>query len=247
MPPGNCCDSYAKTSAFLALGASVHYDHLLSAAAFTQITRFTVGPPGRHRLIVSSGSVVDFVHPRGAIVNAANEACLGGRGVDGAINGAGGPDLERDRRALAPLLAGEGGGGVEREVRCPTGGAVTTGPGTYGRLGVPYVIHAVGPNYRLFGNDYDGVERGDELLASAYRESLERAKEVGLEAVAFGLISSGTYCGRRGKREVLTIGVRAIRDYDGYDGLGEVHMCAFDPSDVGVLLAIAAEEGLKEE
>ena len=104
-------------------------------------------------LHILQGSVVDFgttttttPTPKAAIVNAANEGCLGGGGVDGAISEAGGEALYRDRLALpiiTQLEGGRGGGGV----RCPTGRAVVTGPNQYGKLQTPYVIHAVGPNY----------------------------------------------------------------------------------------------------
>lgn len=191
-------------------------------------------------LVVSLGSVVDFAYggskqPKAAIVNAANEGCLGGGGVDGAISDAGGPKLLADRKALPE----KGGAGI----RCPTGEAVITGPGSYGSLRVPYVIHAVGPNYMSFGDD---LAAGDRLLRSAYTQSLERAREADLEAVAFSLISSGIFRGRRSKREVLRIGVEAIAGFDGYDHLKEVHMCAYGADDGDTLRDIAAELGLPE-
>jgi O-acetyl-ADP-ribose deacetylase (regulator of RNase III) len=49
------------------------------------------------------------------------------------------------------------------------------------------VIHAVGPVWR-------GGSHGEpELLASAYRESLRRAADVGARTVAFPAISCGAY------------------------------------------------------
>jgi len=219
---------------------------LQKARGLSLLARYAVVRPSRSEaaarafdLAISIGSVVDFAYGgdapqlkvKAAIVNAANEACLGGGGVDGAISNAGGPNLLADRMAL-PEKTG---------IRCPSGEAVITGPGSYGTLRVPYVIHAVGPNYMSFDNN---LVNGDKLLYSAYSQSLERAKEAKLEAVAFSLISSGIFRGRRSKREVLRIGMEAIADFDGYKGLKEVHMCAYSAEDGDDLCDIAAELGL---
>lgn len=104
-----------------------------------------------------------------AIVNAANSRLAGGGGVDGAIHRAGGPAIMEESRKY------DG---------CPPGQAVITGGG---RLKAKYVIHAVGPVYR------DGKRGEPELLASAYRESLERATEKGIASVSFPAISCGAY------------------------------------------------------
>jgi O-acetyl-ADP-ribose deacetylase (regulator of RNase III) len=104
-----------------------------------------------------------------AIVNAANTGLRGGGGVDGAIHGAGGPQILEECKKI---------GG------CPTGEArLSTG----GRLKAGWVIHAVGPVY------HDGKHGEPDLLASAYRSSLRLASEKRIRTVAFPSLSTGAY------------------------------------------------------
>jgi O-acetyl-ADP-ribose deacetylase len=65
----------------------------------------------------------------------------------------------------------------------PTGEAVAT---TAGRLPACWVIHTVGPVWSK-SEDRSG------LLRSCYERSLEVARELGAESIAFPLISSGVY------------------------------------------------------
>jgi O-acetyl-ADP-ribose deacetylase (regulator of RNase III) len=104
-----------------------------------------------------------------AIVNAANAQLAPGAGVCGAIFAAAGA-------GLAEACAELGG--------CPTGSAVAT-PGF--ALAARWIVHAVGPVWH-------GGDRGEpELLAGAYRRSLEVAEALGARSVAFPAISTGIF------------------------------------------------------
>ncbi len=121
----------------------------------------------RERMRVVEGDITQL--DVDAIVNAANAALAPGGGVCGAIHRAAGPELAEACRRL---------GG------CATGDARIT-PGF--RLKARHVIHAVGPRWR------DGAHGEQELLASAYRRSLELARDHGLASIAFPAISTGVY------------------------------------------------------
>uniref|UniRef100_A0A7C4FEH0 ADP-ribose-binding protein n=1 Tax=Thermofilum pendens TaxID=2269 RepID=A0A7C4FEH0_THEPE len=106
-----------------------------------------------------------------AIVNAANSWLKHGGGVALAIVRKGGEEIQRESDEY-----------VRRYGPVPTGQVAVTGAG---RLKAKYVIHAVGPRF--------GEPEGDEKLASAFRNSLLKAEELGLGSLALPAISTGVY------------------------------------------------------
>ena len=201
-----------------------------------RVAAYVISGTHPFRLIFNKGSVLSFENSNGSIVNAANTRCLGGGGVDGAISAAGGERLFKDRVALPVISSIDG-----ENIRCPVGNAKLTGPGNYGELQVPYVIHAVGPSYF----DYDDRNEADELLKSAYIESLNRAKEAQVGAIGFSLISSGVFRGSRSLKAVVRIAVQAVVEYGGYDELEEIHFFAFNEPEQSALFYAAGKLGLE--
>lgn len=136
-----------------------------------------------------------------AIVNAANERLAPGGGVCGAIHRAGGPSIAAECARIG---------------QCPTGAAVAT---TGGDLPARFVIHAVGPVWQ-------GGGAGEaELLASAYRSSLDEAARVGARSVAFPAISTGIY--GYPLEEATAVAVATVRAWDG-EGIDTVRFVCFD-------------------
>jgi O-acetyl-ADP-ribose deacetylase (regulator of RNase III) len=136
-----------------------------------------------------------------AIVNAANDALLPGGGVCGAIHRAGGPAIAEE---------------CDRIGSCPTGSAVAT---TGGDLAAKWVIHAVGPVWR------GGAAGEAELLASAYRSSLDEAARIGARSVAFPAISTGIY--GYPLEKATGVAVEAVRGWAG-EGVDLVRFVCFD-------------------
>ncbi|HZR19753.1 MAG TPA: macro domain-containing protein [Verrucomicrobiae bacterium] len=104
-----------------------------------------------------------------AVVTAAHWRLNKGTGTDGTIHTKGGPRVYEECRKI---------GG------CPIGDAVIT---TGGNLKARHVIHAVGPVWR------GGDENESELLASAYRRSLEVAVANKLHSISIPSISTGAF------------------------------------------------------
>jgi len=122
---------------------------------------------GKTSLRLVTGDIAD--QDTDAVVTAAHWRLNKGAGTDGTIHTKGGPRIYEECRKI---------GG------CPIGDAVIT---TGGNLKARHVIHAVGPVWR------GGDEQEADLLASAYRRSLEVAVEHKLRSISIPSISTGAF------------------------------------------------------
>ena len=142
-----------------------------------------------------------------AIVNAANSELSGGGGVDGAIHRAAGPKLLDECKVIR-----------ERQGGCPPGEAVITSGAD---LNAKFVIHAVGPIW------YGGKEDEEQLLASAYRNTLILAASNSVESIAFPNISTGIF--KFPKKPAAEIAIKTVKDFLNNDGtINKVIFCCFD-------------------
>jgi O-acetyl-ADP-ribose deacetylase (regulator of RNase III) len=148
-------------------------------------------------LHVAKGSVLDFCGD--AFVNAANEGCVGGFGLDEMVNRAGGFELKEARKRL---------GG------CPTGQARITG--AFGHSKTNFIIHAVGPVYRSnrVQAPARSVEELDLQLNSAYRSALILAEQQKgqIQTLAFCLLSCGVFRGEASLVHLCRISLESIRE-----------------------------------
>lgn len=144
-----------------------------------------------NRVIVKVGDITE--EKADAIVNAANWTLLGGGGVDGAIHARGGRRILEECHEIRKNKFPEG---------LPTGEAVIT---SGGNLSARFVIHTVGPIYRMNGC------KDAELLANCYVNSLALAIANSLQTVAFPSISTGAFA--YPKHEAAEVASKAVKEF----------------------------------
>jgi len=152
-----------------------------------------------------------------AIVNPTDGRFSGSGGTDSAIHIAAGVELDKACERLNRISFGEV--------------AVTNGY----NLPHKYIIHTVGPVWKG-GNSSETV-----LLRSCYVNALMKAKQLGVESVAFPLISAGTFSFPKDK--VLRIAIDAISDFlFTVDSELIVYICVLDRNSFELSKGIALKE-----
>ncbi len=148
-----------------------------------------------------------------AIVNAANTSLMGGGGVDGAIHRAGGAKILEECRAI---VAKQGG--------CKTGEAVIT---SAGNMKAKFVIHTVGPVW------HGGKNNEEQLLASAYSNSLKLAEKNNVKSIAFPKISTGVY--GFPKDNAAKIALQTVNDFiSSSNNIKEILFVCFDDENYSI-------------
>jgi O-acetyl-ADP-ribose deacetylase (regulator of RNase III) len=160
---------------------------------------------GKTVLRLVTGDIAD--QDTDAVVTAAHWRLNKGTGTDGTIHTKGGPKVYEECRQI---------GG------CPIGDAVIT---TSGNLRARHVIHAVGPVWR------GGDENEPDLLASAYRRSLEVAVASKLRSISIPSISTGAF--GYPLKLAAPIAMKTIVDFlrNGRHDLEEVRMVLYQRED----------------
>ena len=101
----------------------------------------------------------------------------------------------------------------------------------------PRCVHAVGPAYYEELADGKSYEDCDALVRSAYTASMQRAQEKGAKSIGFALLSAGIFRGDQTLEKVLEMGVDGVLA-GAYEGLEEVHLCAFKKQEQQALLGV---------
>src|SRR5919199_1278611 len=95
--------------------------------------------------------------------------------------------------------------------------------------GVDWVIHTVGPVWKIGPVSEIGTRREDELLARCYRNSLTLAQQYKIRTIAFPAISTGLFCFPIDR--AAKIAVSEVKQFlANYSSIDQVILVCFGPS-----------------
>jgi len=179
-----------------------------------------------------------------AIVNAASVRVVGSgaRGVDKSIfEKAGGHDSELEKQRIVYNQ-------VQGENLIP--GSVFTTESTndnYGDIRVKHIIHAIPPDFRCItipdqGNKCHGSSSKEDcirLLQKAYQDSIAEAVRLGVEYLAFPILSGSIFKGEIPFEEVVKVAIETINKTD-KGGIKVIFIYGYFPEDYQILKEVLA-------
>ncbi|KAA8582630.1 hypothetical protein FQN60_006301 [Etheostoma spectabile] len=187
-----------------------HATRQILASGDTTVARYSLR--GGFQVLVCQGDITK--QDADALVNAANEDLEHAGGVAAALSKAGGPQVQKESRAL-----------VKQTGKIPTGDVVVT---TGGNLKCKKLLHAVGP----VGGKSGGRE--GVLLEKTVQSALNLAEMMEFRSIAIPCISSGifgvpvTVCSEAIVTAVKKFGSQGGRSLSRVDGLVSP-MVSYDP------------------
>ncbi|ARF09409.1 dual specificity phosphatase [Indivirus ILV1] len=152
-----------------------------------------------------------------AIVNTANEALLGGGGMDQLVHTYAGESLKRETMALPNVINNEYS--HEYGIKCLTGDAkITSGH----NINVDYIIHVVTPYFDKDGNP-DKVNH-----VKSYKSILKYIDGLNIRSLACGPVSTGYY--GYPMLEATILGLMTIRNFieENYDKIDKLYLWIYN-------------------
>lgn len=189
---------------------------------------------GKNVVVSVANDLVHFFQsPKGAIVADWNE-----RDPDYEfLLEQGGEALMMDKQALPRVRIGSAG---------------ITGPNDYDNLQVPYVIHAVGPNFNLYPNV---TKEAMTLLEETIFAAFDKTCGTPIDQVAFSLISAGSSRGSLDLETIVNANVKAIVDWiwkdlirpENVHNIEDVVLCAGSTFEAGLLVEACKRQLVEKE
>jgi len=176
-----------------------------------------------------------------AIVNAASVRVVGSGalGIDESIfvrAGGGNSELEIQRKRYKD---------EHQDTKLIPGGVFSTTSSTdnYGDIRVKHIIHAVGPDFGCINNTHNEDRcRGSkrkidciQLLQKAYQDSIAKAVGLGVEYLAFPILSGGIFSGEIPFEEVVKVAIKTINEAADKGGIKEIFIYGYSPDEYQIL------------
>ena len=172
--------------------------------------------PNGTTLSVAFGPITRFVSHKGAIAVAANKKLA--PYSDNVII-AGGKMLKRARRQLLTATP----------FKCQVGKAYALGPKYFGSFRVPFLVHAVAPDYRNYGDDSWDWFKNTELLFETYKNVLMETVGKPIDQLVLPVLPSKnmtSFSGEPGSQQFAAHAVEEIKIFEReYTHLKDIILC----------------------